>query len=216
MKVAADIQPLVEKAFKDIQTYPVGTHVYSEGEQFTGVYYIQEGKIQLLKSGLNKQMTMWFGGPKEFIGIAPFFNNSKTYSTTALVTGSVATLIRINEGDFKDFINNHPKIQKEIVSELCQKISLTEMRINNSFHQSTRLRFIDTVTFLVRQDCDDLSDQLNNGIVLNYSVENLSEISGISIKYLKKLLNEFEENKLIKAKGSHLDILDFNKFVTAR
>ncbi len=217
MRITTDIHCLIEKKFDSVQYFQSGQHVYSEGEPSDGVYYIVEGKIKILKSGLNKQVTMWFCYPNEFIGIVPFFLNAETHDSTAVVTGATAKLIYISRKDFTDLMISYPDVQKEIVNELSKKISLTEMRITSSNQHSLKVRFIEAVAFLAEQEQDygDQREKPETRTQLKLTVDNLSEISGISRKYLEKMLAKFEKKDLLHVESEDRVVIhDLNKFLS--
>jgi CRP-like cAMP-binding protein len=215
MRVTIDIQHLIEKRFNSPRQFEPGDQVYSEGELFNGVFYIINGKVKIIKSGVNKQMTMRFCEANEFIGVIPFFDRSKIHCTTALVTQPGASLIHINEQDFFDFIGKYPDIQNEIANELCHMIDLTEMQIINSL-QKSRNRFVDAVVFLARKEHKKSTKQTENNIIVKYTEEYLAELAQVPTKHLKKLLQEFKSNKLLKIQGNKLVIRNLGEFLSSK
>ncbi|MCP4457193.1 MAG: Crp/Fnr family transcriptional regulator [Cytophagales bacterium] len=212
MRHLIDIPQLLERGFGSFKQYEPGDRLYSEGDLYVGVFFIIDGRIQIQKKGPSKKMTMWFGESGEFTGVVALFDDQKLHSSTAVVIESTAQIFHFSKKQFLEFLNKHPEVQKDVIKKLCQKINLTEMRIFNSILHNNRTRFIDTLMFLSNQENSYTNETSGKNVVVKCSEDTLSELSGISKKYLSRLLEEFESNKLLKIQKSQFIINDFEEF----
>jgi CRP-like cAMP-binding protein len=206
------IDLLVKEHIDTSRLYIANDHIFTEGDPFRGVYYILEGSVKILKNSHNQPLMLWVGEANEFIGITTYFENSDNYQFTAAASGMNCKLIYIPVDNFSESLNKIPGIKEEIIKVFCKRINFVELRINNHIQHSTRKRFIDTISFIFKHLNSPEQNQRQKGTVLRYSINDLSEMVGTSKKSLSKLINEYEQNNLLRIQGDNIIIHDISKF----
>ena len=206
------IDILIKEHIDTSQLYTANDHIFSEGDPFRGVYYILEGSVKIFKNSHGQPLMLWVGEAKEFIGITSYFENSDNYQFTAAASGLNCKLIYIPSDKFSESLNKIPGINEEIIKVFCKRINFVELRINNHIQHSTRKRFIETINFIFKHLNSPSQNQLGEGTVLRYSINDLSEMVGTSKKSLRKLINEYEHNNLLQVQGDNIIIHDISKF----
>lgn len=212
MGYSDDINLLIKENIGASQIYNTNDHIFTQGDSFLGVYYILEGSVKIFKNNRNQPLMLWVGEANEFIGITSYFENSDDYQFTAVASASNCKLIYISADNFSESLNRIHGIKEEIIKIFCKRINFVELRINNFIQHSTRKRFIDTINFIFKHLNSPKHIKPLKGIVLKYSISDLSEMVGTSKKSLRKLIKEYEHNHLLKVQGGNIIIHDISKF----
>lgn len=212
MGYSDDINLLIKENIGASQIYNTNDHIFTQGDSFRGVYYILEGSVKIFKNNRNQPLMLWAGEANEFIGITSYFENSDDYQFTAVASASNCKLIYISADNFSESLNRIHGIKEEIIKIFCKRINFVELRINNFIQHSTRKRFIDTINFIFKHLNSPKHIKPLKGIVLKYSISDLSEMVGTSKKSLRKLIKEYEHNNLLQVQGDSIIIHDISKF----
>ena len=200
MGTQLNIKQFIESDCVTSENYDPNELIFKEGEKIKGIYYIEEGQIKISRKGRNN-IAVWFAHPKEFIGLCSFFNNSKNYSFNASAFCGKAKIIFIPTADFKKILVDNAAFKAEIIQELCNRISFTRKRVSNMKSQNIRERFLNALMMLV-----DINGSKGSSVNIYYSIKELSELAGTSKQYIKKLVSEFQQKKLLIVKGDSLTV----------
>lgn len=179
------------KSKQPSKQFTANESIFLEGDKIDGVFYIKKGKVKVTKNAKNN-IAVWFANENEFVGLSSFFNDSESYSFSTYAFAGDVDAVFISTDEFRDMLNNYPEFKQEIIQVLCDRITSTRKRISNIKTQSIKQRFLDTILFLI-----DLKDLNKTKVTIQYTIDELSELTGTSKQYIQKLLKEFHQKKLI-------------------
>ncbi len=164
----------------------IGETLFKEGESNDYVFFILEGSIKVLKS-------KWVIGityPLEFVGITSCLSETSnyTFSSKALERSIV---LKIRKMDFKNLLMKNSTFCKQIIEILCARIKLTDFKTKNYIENTSKQRLLFEILLNSKKD-------LEGQYFTNLLPEDFSELTGLSIRNIKKQLNELQIKNLIE------------------
>lgn len=171
-----------------------GEYLFEEGDQDKFVYYISDGSVNIFK----KKSILWSAGDEEFIGISSFFADGSLYRFSAKAAMD-SVVHKISNSDFSKILTKDPSFSRKIMDLLCNRIRLTDTRTKTLLKSSSRCRLIKEI---VQRVNDSGSKEVD------YSLDDLAEIVGVSKRLIRNLLSDLEKKKLLERIKNRLIIHD--------
>jgi CRP/FNR family transcriptional regulator len=188
------------------QKFSAGKSIFDEGDEFKGVYYILDGMVKILRNSNKKKIAVWFADKGDLIGVSSFFSDSHFYTYSAIVHDSDCRVLFVPENKFKELLIEYPELKEELIKTICARIAYTEERIIKFKKESLRKRFLDTLLFFGKKE-----QEKNTAIRIKYSLLDLTEIMGSTKQNIKRLLDEFERQRLLKFDSHTIVIRDLSR-----
>lgn len=179
---------------KESFTIKKGDYLFKEGDQEEFVYYISNGSVNIFK----KKSILWSAGDSEFIGISSFFADGSVYRFSAKAAMD-SVVHKISNADFTKLLTKNPSFSRMIMDLLCNRIRLTNTRTKTLLKSSSRCRLIKEIVLRVND---------SGSKDVDYSLEDLSEIVGVSKRLIRNLLSDLEKKKLLERIKNRLIIHD--------
>lgn len=199
----SNIQKILLEIYKTKNHFSVNELLFKEGDEIKGIYYIKKGDVKITRNAKNN-MAMWFANQNEFVGLSSYFSDSEYYSfSSSAFLGSVDAIF-IPVKDFTKLLEEYPIFKNKIIQTLCDRINYTTNRVNSMKSQNIKTRFLNTILLLLEKEGIKKTE-------VNYSINELSELTGTSKQYIKKLITEFEGKNLLEIKENRL-IINMKEF----
>jgi CRP-like cAMP-binding protein len=188
----------ISNLFSDNFILDKGSILFKQGDKIDYIYILTDGELSILK---NNQF-MWQAQCNEFIGISSFFIGDSHYSYSVKACNQ-STVARIAIKDFKKALNNHPALNTYLMKLFCDRIDFTLAKVSTRSRLTRKKRLINILI--------EKTKKLENKkkLVLNYSIADIAEFGNVSQKFAKELLNELQNNGLIKLQKNIIEIIDF-------
>jgi CRP-like cAMP-binding protein len=172
--------------------------LFNEGDLNHYVYFIEAGKIKLLK----KKLVVGFTRTHEFVGITSCLCENENYYFSAIAS-ECALLLRIQKTIFKEVLNNNPELGKTMIGVLCDRLSWTDNKTNSFMHHGSKERVINEI--LINQYSE------NNTLYCDLTRKDLSELTNNTLKNTYEILIHLERIQLIKKESGRIEILNLQK-----
>lgn len=175
-----------------------GQTLFTEGEDNDYVYFIESGSIKVLKS-------KWLIGitkANEFVGITSCLSEGMQYSFTAKATEN-SKVLKITKSDFKNQLLKNPAFSRQIIEILCERIKLTDKKTRSFIEHSSKHRLISEII--------NNSKQVENSLKAILGEDDLAELTGVSKRSVRKLLNTLKKENLIEQNENEIILLDKEK-----
>lgn len=172
--------------------------LFNEGEANNYVYFIEIGKIKLLK----KNLVIGFTKSTEFVGITSCLCENEHYYFSAIAS-EPTQLYRIKKSDFKTVLEKENDLGKKMIDVLCERLSWTDNKTNSFIHHNLKERVINEI--LINQYQDNVS------IFSDLSRKELSELTNNTLRNVQEILLTLEKEHLIKKEFGKIEILNLDK-----
>lgn len=178
-----------------------GEVLFKEGEINDYVFFIESGSIKVLKG----KWVIGITQALEFVGITSCLNETSTYTFSSKAV-ETSKILKISKHEFKEMLLNNSFFCKQIIEILCERIKLTDVKTRSFIEQSSQHRLINELI--------NNSKKIGQSLITFLSIEDLSELTGISKRAVKKMLNDLsKENLLIQGKNNEIELLDKSKLL---
>lgn len=180
-------------------TIRVGDMLFKEGESNDFVFFVVSGSVKVSRNNWVIGITQ----PHEFVGITSCLSdkNYYTFSAIALEAGNV---YRIRKEAFKNLLLRNPTFSKYIIEILCERIKLIDLKTSTFLNFPPERRVIMEILNNLKYFQGHLISQL--------SMKDLSELTGVSMKVVKRLIDNFIKDNIISMQqANYLILLDKSK-----
>ena len=205
------IQQFLSKS-GEYRYYKIGDIVFNEADSFSGLYYVLEGEVKIVKRGKEKNVLIWMAKAGELIGLQSFFLDTQKYSYSSVVTSDTAHLGFIPENVYSGLLDSNPAFKFDMSMELCKRIDYAEDRLKSFFKKSTKERFAEALIQFAEKG-------MSSGSKLQYKIarsqlDNLADYVGTSLEYILKLTREFKRKRLISDESKdYISISDIDRLI---
>mgnify|MGYP005844942501 CR=1 FL=1 len=189
-----------------IKEYKKKEVIYSEGANPIGVYFLNKGKVKILKSSeLGKELITDLINEGDFFGYASLLEE-KVYLETAQAMEE-SEICLIPKEDFYSLLYNNREVAAKFIKMLTNELADKEERLVKLAYHSVRKRVAEAL-ITIR---DRYKKENEAKFSISISREDLANIVGTAPETVIRTLSDFKEEKLIDIKGSNITILDEGK-----
>lgn len=112
-----------------VQTFfPLGQHIYQEGEELRGVYCMNGGQAALVKQdGNGTELIVAVISPGDVLGMPDMLEGSIYRTSAVALRDSMACFIPVEE--MRALVRNNPAIMVRLLQQICQRIHTLEQKI---------------------------------------------------------------------------------------
>lgn len=176
-----------------------GEHLFSPGDEADSMYIVQSGRVRIWAvSAAGAEVTLNVLGPDALFGeIAVLDRSDRTAGASAL---DAAELLVISRGAFDAAIDRDPKLARNVIDFLCERLRGISARMEDSALRDAPGRLARMIVHL----CEDYGTQGQHGIEvsINLTQGELARWTQMSREGLNKILNRWvDEGLLLHARG---------------
>lgn len=190
------VESLINEKFDNFQKVTKNRFLFRENEDFNGVYFIKEGRVRILKGSKPKETFMWYANKGEFIGISSYFEGKSKFLFSA-VTDKTTQVIFIPKENFSTLMDEKSDLKVSLIQILCNRIEQTENRLSLIKKYSVKERFNKALLSLI-----EVCQNNHKNVKVSFTMNELAQLTGCSKQYIRKLLYEYQKNKILKLSNS--------------
>ncbi len=187
------------------RVFPPGTVLFKEGETGREMYVIQSGRIRISKNVRGEEQVLATLPAGEFFGEMAILNN-KPRSATATTVEECKMLV-IDPKTFELMLKNNIEIAVRMIKKLSQRLQEADDQIESLLYKDANSRVVHTLT----RAADSSGKQVEDGIKINMSVEDLASKTGLEPEQAREIIGRLEKGKLLKVVPDGLIMADTNR-----
>lgn len=191
-----ELEPMA--AVAQVHTVPRDTVIFNAGDSPDAVYVIASGKVNIvITSSEGKELILAVLGSGQVFGEMGLIDSSPR--SASVVTATAVELLVISRRDFDHLIDSQPKITRQLLSVLAQRLRRANAKMES-------LAYMDVAGRLARYFLDIARDHgqgLGNGwvVVRRPTHSDIAHSIGTSRETVSRLINDFEERLGMVNKG---------------
>lgn len=179
--------------------------VYMEGDEPSGIVFINKGKVKTYKSNNDgKEFITGIHSPGDFIGYNDLIENSEHRETAEALED--CEVVIIPKQDFFSLLYSNRDVAAKFIKMLSNNLLEKEERLLNLAYNSVRKRVADAL--LTLQSRYTLN---GNPQPFTVSREDLASMVGTATESVIRTLSDFKDEKLIEIKDKNIVIASGEK-----
>jgi len=180
--------------------------IFSEGNRPTRLYYIQKGKVKIIKSNDDgKELVVNLFKEGDFFGYTALLEGT-SYKASAVAIEE-CEIAEIPKEEFEELMNTNPEVTHKFIQLLAKNITEKEKQLLNLAYNSLRKKVADALITLMEK----YGRKVNDHFMIDISRENLATIAGTATESLIRTLSDFKNEKLLEILEGHIIILNEDK-----
>ena len=192
------LQPFIHK--KATLRCKKGQSFIIEGSPVNGLYFVQDGKVKVAKTGLNgKEQIVRFTGNGETGGHRGFGSgisyqiNAVALETTILCSFSTDTL--------HEMLMDVPSLTYDLMTFYAEELNRSETKVKKFAQMTVREKVIDALLYLNRK-----FGRTNDLLNLQLSRKEISDFAGTTEEQVIRTLSALRKEGLIETPGKRISI----------
>ncbi len=177
-----------------------GQNFIIEGAPVHGLYFVQNGKVKVAKTGLNgKEQIVRFTGNGETIGHRGF-GAGQTYQINAVALENTV-LCNFSTDTLKEMLMEVPTLTYELMTFYAEELNRSETKVKKFAQMTVREKVIDALLYINRK-FGRTHDLLN----LQLSRKEISDFAGTTEEQVIRTLSSLRKDGLIETTGKRIGI----------
>lgn len=191
-------------ADKRCTTFKRGQTLFHEGTMPGALYCVNEGKIKLHKMGSDgKEQIVRLVKPGDFIGYRALMSDSPySASATALEDAIVCLIPRPS---FFNLLKENDAVSEGMMKLLCRNLEESEKKLTEMAYKPVRERLAEALLLLKRTYAEE---NQQGDFTIAISREDLASLVGTAKETVIRLLSEMKDEKIVKAEGRKITLLN--------
>lgn len=198
MELIPDFAPYIQWQTEEAKLYDAGETIFNEGESANGVYYLVDSNAKILKRNhKNENFLLSYAQPGELIGLTPYFQRLPSYNCSAIVGDYPCTIVYISYMELTHILEKRSSLKHNLVKILCNRLNIIEERTKNMLNKNIKTRIVQTLILLASIENVYKGMKKAPSTLIHYTVSEIAEMAGASIKYTQRILNDLKNRNLI-------------------
>lgn len=177
----------------------------TEGAPLQGLYFICEGKVKTVKTGINgREQIVRLTKNGDTIGFRGF-GTSKRYLIGAYALEDTI-LCNFSNETMMEILQNVPEFTYALMLFYADELNKSENNIRKIAHMNVRERVIDLLLYIYKK-----FGQRNDLIEIELSRKEIADFAGTTEEQAIRILSSLKKEMLIKTTGKRIGILNVPK-----
>lgn len=187
---------------KRTQRYSKKQHIFYEGNDVNGVYFVCRGIVKVYKNGVqDKSQIIRFSKEGEILGHRGWRKDKLPISAAALTD---ATVCFISNDDFEEVLRNNPPMVFALMEFYSDELFQSEIKMKNLSLLNVYEKVAESLLTLEKRFGTDDEKCIN--IVM--SRKEIAEYAGTTEKQVSKVLSEFANEGIVKLLVKRIGIVN--------
>tara|TARA_R110002051_G_scaffold115026_1_gene188028 strand:+ start:24089 stop:24835 length:747 start_codon:yes stop_codon:yes gene_type:complete len=177
-----------------------GQQFIMEGASVTGLFFLLEGKVKVIRTGLNgKEQIVRFATKGEIIGHRGF-STEETYPISAIALVD-CTLCYFSKELLQTILKKCPTLTYDFMLFYANELNRSEVRVKTLSQMTVRERVIDTLLYINRK-----FEQTKGFSTLLLSRREYADYAGTTEEQVIRMFSSLKKDGLLVVKGKRIGI----------
>ena len=186
--------------------YKKGQYIIIEGSPVYGIFFINQGKVKVVSSGLNDKMQIVrLANDGQLLGHRGY--GGETYPISAIAIEDSDICFVDNDTLYDAFMAN-PKFTFEMMMFYSRELRKTEIRIKYLAQMTVREKVAMALLF-IKDSFESDNNKGEQNIILTR--EEIASITGTNTDQISRFISEFRSSDILETSGKKIIIKDERK-----
>lgn len=181
-----------------------GQQFIMEGAAVTGLFFLQKGKVKVLRTGLHgREQIVRFAGDGEIIGHRGF-GTEESYTISAMALED-CTLCYFSKENLQQVLRTQPNFTYALMLFYANELNKSEAKVKTLSQMTVRERVIDTLLYVNRK-----FGQRQGFISILLTRKEYADYAGTTEEQVIRVFSALKKEGLILAKGKRIGLPDLS------
>ena len=178
-----------------------GQQFIMEGAPVTGLFFVLEGVVKVLRTGLHgKEQIVRFAKEGEIIGHRGF--GTEEFYTISAIAIEDCTLCYFSKESLQEVLHKEPTFTYDLMLFYANELNKSEAKVKSLSQMTVRERVIDTLLYINRKF------GLSNGFIsIILSRREYADYAGTTEEQVIRVFSDLKKENLITTKGKRIGIV---------
>lgn len=182
-----------------------GQQFIIEGAPIQGLYFVQQGKVKTVKTGINgREQIVRFTKSGDTVGFRGFGTRMRYLIGAYALEDTV--LCNFSNEVMMDILKNVPEFTYDMMLFYAEELNKSENNIRKIAHMNVRERVIDSLLYIHRK-----FGQPKDLIELDLSRREIADFAGTTEEQVTRVISSLKRESLIKTEGKKIGIAQIQK-----
>ena len=191
--------------------FPRYTYIYRQGESPEYIYFLAGGQVKIgVTHEDGREMINRILHPEAVFGESGIFSNDPYHNFAYTLNNTVQTF-RIPVSEFRNFVFNSPRLSRNVLSMIGNRLSNTERRLESLVFKDARSRIIE----FLRSNAEKHGRQVGYETFFKHNLtqQDIANFTGTSRQTVTSVLNDLRKANLIYFNRTGILIRDLSKLL---
>ncbi len=182
-----------------------GQQFMIEGAPIQGLYFIYEGKVKVVKTGIyGKEHIVRLTKEGDTVGFRGFGTSNRYHIGASALEDTV--LCNFSNDVMQSILKSIPEFTYDMMLFYAEELNKSENNVKKIAQMNVRERVIDTLLYLLKK-----FGQTNNLIDINLSRKEIADFAGTTDEQVTRIFSSLKKEGLIKMVGKKISLLQIDK-----
>lgn len=178
-----------------------GHNILFEGNSVDGIHFIQEGKVKVYKTGINrKEQIVRLSKAGDILGHRGWNRKEMPVSANAIEDSKICF---VNSIDFNKILQNNPKLIYELMLFYSDELHTSEIKARNLAQMQVIELLTDALLYILETYGENKNGYLNACL----SRQEIADLSGTTKEQVSKYLSSLKNEGIIETNKNQIKIL---------
>lgn len=197
----------INSFLKEKRMFNVGKskHFILEGAPVHGLFFVYEGKVKVVKTGINgREQIVRFAQQGEIIGHRGF--GAGEYYQIGAVALEDTILCSFSSSILMEALKRLPKLTFDFMTFYSEELNRSETKVRKIAQMTVRERVIDSLLYINRK-----FGKTKEWLSVQLTRREIADFAGTTDEQVIRVISSLKKDGLIKTSGKKIAILDFDK-----
>jgi CRP-like cAMP-binding protein len=201
-----DCREILAAARKEV--YARRQNIYLEGDPVRQIVLLTSGCAKIVQVGQNGcEVILRLNGPGDALGMAGL-NTYTRHCSTAQALGACTALLW-ETSTFETLSERFPALRRNATHILCKRLEELQERFREISTEKVAARLSHEVVRLLYQ----VGRQVNGGVQINLSREELAQLIGTTLFTVSRLLSDWDQHGIVSAERESVTVKNLQALV---
>lgn len=191
-----------------VHKYERGQIIFFENDPGDTLHVVQEGMVRIYRLAEDgREKTLAYFGEGEFFGEMAILDGGPRSAVAQAILPT--RTLGIYRKDFGDLLENNPRISREIIKVLSQRLRQTNAQLMNVVFRDARGRVLSTLYDLGLRYGTPVNGSTRIDLKLTH--QELANLVGTARETISRILAELQDEGLVQLDGRRLILIDLEK-----
>ncbi len=192
---------------RDLESHKVSNHyrrhqvLFYEGQQPSGLYCVNSGKVKLYKSGQDgRNMIVRMAGAGDLVGYRALFSGEPYHATAEMVDDGDVCFV--DKKTLFGLVAEDPALALRALQLLSHELGDAEEKLKNMSQKSVKERLAELLLIFK----ESVGQPVADGVLLEQRLtrEEIGQLLGSASETVIRMLHEFQDNKWLRLDGKKI------------